>query len=78
MTQYDCSIGNPFSGSGNIRLRVELNPFSGIVGNEHDISINFTVSSVNPEDQANVADHSNYVIDSLMFEARADISIDDG
>ena len=56
-----------------------LSPLSSdIVGNERDISINFTVSSVNPEDQATVADGSNYAIDSLSFEAQADVSIDDG
>ena len=77
-TRYDCSIGNPFSGPGNVHLRVVLSPLENIVGNERDISINFTVSSVNPEDQTTVADSSNYAIDSLSFEARADISIDDG
>ena len=78
MTRYDCSIGNPLFGPGSVRLRVMLSPLSEIVGNERDISINFTVSSVNPEDRATVADSSNYAIDSLSFEAQADISIDDG
>ena len=78
MTRHDCSIGNPFSGPGSIRLRVELNPLSGIVGDEADIPFNFSVSSINSENPANIADNSNFVTDTMPIEARADISIDDG
>ena len=78
MIRHTCSIGNPFSGPGTIQLRVQLSPRTTIVGNEDRVSINFTVSSINPEDPATVADNSNFAIAQMEIEARADISIDDG
>ena len=78
MSRHVCSIGNPFSGPGSIRLRVALNPVTGIVGNENDVSINFTVGSINPEMQSTLVDNSNFAIASMSVEARADVSIDDG
>ena len=76
--RHTCSIGNPFSGPGTIQLRVQLSPRTTIVGNEGQVSINFTVSSINPENQATIEDNSNFVIAEMQIEARADISIDDG
>ena len=78
MTRHDCSIGNPFSGPGSITLRVQFTPRSGIVGNENDLAITFTVSSLNPESPATIADGSNSAISTSSIGARADISIDDG
>ena len=48
------------------------------MGNENSVSINFTVSSINPEDPATIADNSNFAIAQMEIVARADISIDDG
>ena len=77
MTRYNCSIGNPFSGpGGSIRLRVRFNPQSGIVGNENSIMINFTVSSLNPENNGTLND--NFARVGVSFEARANITIDNG
>ena len=76
--RHACSIGNPFSGPGTIQLRVQLSPRTTIVGNEGQVSINFTVSSINPENPATVADNSNFAIAEMQIEARADISVDDG
>ena len=78
MLRHTCSIGNPFSGPGMIRLRVQLSPRTTIVGNENSVSINFTVSSINPENPATIADNSNFDIAQMEIVARADISIDDG
>ena len=78
VTRYSCSIGNPFSGPGRIQLRVELDPHNEIVGNEEDVFINFTVSSINPENSSTIVDNSNFAIVQLMFEARANITIDNG
>ena len=78
MTHYNCSIGNPFSGPGGIRLRVNIEPRDEIIGNENDISINFTVTSINSENQATIADNSNFVVTQLSFEAKAKITIDNG
>ncbi len=78
MVRHTCSIGNPFSGPGTNRLRVQLSPRTTIIGNEAPVSINFTVTSINPEDPATVADNSNFVIAQMEIVARADISIDDG
>ena len=78
MIRHTCSIGNPFSGPGMIQLRVQLTPRSSIMGNEDAVSINFTVSSINPENQATITDNSNFALAQMTIEARADISIDDG
>ena len=78
LERHSCSIGNPFSGPGSIRLRVQLNPRVGLVGSENDVSINFTVSSINPEMPANINDNSNFALTQMSVEARADVSIDDG
>ena len=78
MLRHMCSIGNPFSGPGVIRLRVQLTPRNTIIGNEDSVSINFTVSSINPEAPGTISDDSNFAIAQLAIVARADISIDDG
>ena len=83
MTRHNCSIGNPFIGNPSleprrIQLRVELDPRNEIIGSEEDIFINFTVSSINPENSSTIVDNSNFDVVRLMFEARANISIDDG
>lgn len=78
MTQYNCSIGNPFPGPESIHLRVQLNPSNGILGNEKNLLMNFTVSSLNPENDSTIMDNSNFAVQELSFEARANISIDNG
>ena len=78
MLRHACSIGNPFSGPGQIRLRVQLSPRNTIVGSEDSVSINFTVSSINPENPSTIVDNSNFAIAQVDIVARADISIDDG
>ena len=78
MLRHSCSIGNPFSGPGSIRLRVQLSPRTTIVGNENSVSISFNVSSINPEDAATIADNSNFALAQMDVVARADISVDDG
>ena len=78
MTRHNCSIGNPFSGPGSIQLRVELAPQNGIVGNEEDVSINFTVSSINPERLRHINDGSNSAITQMSVEARGSVTIDNG
>ena len=77
-SQHNCSIGNVFIGPGKISLRVNLIPTSRIIGNEDSLSINFTVGSLNPESLETIVDDSNFIITQLMFEARANISIDNG
>ena len=77
-TRHNCSLGNPFSGPGRIRLRVNLDPRSGIIGNEDDIFINFTVSSINSENVSTIVDNSNFATIQLEVEARANITIDNG
>ena len=78
MTHYDCSIGNPFAGPGRIQLRIEVNPLAEVVGSEDDVFINFTVSSINPENSSTIVDNSNFVTVQLMFEAQANVTIDNG
>ena len=78
MTRHNCSIGNPFSGPGSIQLRVELAPHNGIVGNENDVSINFTVSSINPERARNINDGSNFAVAQMAVEALGGVTIDSG
>ena len=78
MTQYNCFIGNPFSGPGMIQLRVNLEPSDQIIGNENDVSINFTVSSINPENTTTIEDNSNFATVELQFEAKANVTIDNG
>ena len=78
MTRHNCSIGNPFPGTREIQLRVKLEPRNKIIGNEESISINFTVSSINPENSSTIVDNSNFAVAQLMFEARANITIDNG
>ena len=78
MTQYNCFIGNPFSGPGMIQLRVNLEPSDQILGNENDVSINFTVSSINPENTTTIEDNSNFATVELQFEAKANVTIDNG
>ena len=77
-TQYDCSIGNPFIGPGRIQLRVNLSPNPRIVGNENTVLINFTVGSLNPENINTIVDNSNFFVSQLKFEARANVTIDEG
>ena len=78
LIRHNCSVGNPFSGPGMIQLRVNLNIRSGVLGNEGDVSINFSVSSLNSENRSTVIDHSNFAVQELSIEARANISIDNG
>ena len=78
MTRYNCSIGNPFSGPGMIELRVNLEPSDLIIGNENNASIDFTVSSINPENTTTIEDNSNFATTQLEFEAKANITIDNG
>ena len=75
---HRCSIGNPFQGPGSLQLRVQLLPSNDIIGNENDIIVNFTVSSINPENASAIMDDSNFDSAQLMFEARANITIDNG
>ena len=77
-THYSCSIGNPFLGPGSLQLRVQLLPSNDIIGNENDIVVNFTVGSVNPENVSTVVDDSNSDSILLLFEARANITVDSG
>ena len=77
-TRYDCSIGNPFAGPGRIQLRVNLSPNPRIIGNEDTVPINFTVTSLNPENMNTIVDNSNHFVTQLRFEARANITIDEG
>lgn len=78
MIRHNCSIGNPFSGPGMVQLRVNLNIRSGVLGNEGNVLINFTVSSLNPDNRSTIIDNSNFAVQELSFEARANISIDNG
>ena len=59
-------------------MRVNLSPNPRVVGDENALPINFTVSSLNPENINTVLDTSNFFVSQLMFEARANITIDDG
>ena len=79
MTRYNCSIGNPFSTPlpRMLQLRARLEPRI-VVGNEPDALINFTVSSLNPENMSTIVDNSNFADIQLNFEARANITIDKG
>ena len=77
-THHSCSIGNPFQGPGSLQLRVQLLPSNDIIGNENDVTLNFTVSSINPENVSTIMDDSNFDSVQLMFEARANITIDNG
>ena len=77
-TLHSCSIGNPFQGPGSLQLRVQLLPSNDVIGNENDVTVNFTVGSVNPENVSAIADNSNFDSIQLMFEARANITIDNG
>ena len=76
MTRYNCSIGNPFS-TPFLQLRARLEP-QNIVGNEPNALINFTVSSLNPENISTTVDNSNFAVVQLNFAARANITIDKG
>ena len=78
LTHHSCSIGNPFNGPGNLRLRVELDPANDITGNENAVFVNFTVTSINSEEAQTIEDNSNFAVVQLSFEARANITIDDG
>ena len=78
LTEHTCYIGNPLSGGEGIQLRVQLSPMSTIFGNENDILINFTVGSINPEDQETVINGSNFAEVELTFDARANITVDNG
>lgn len=78
LIRYNCSIGNPFSGPGSVNLRLNLKPRNDITGSEDDISIDFMVTSINPEDDATISDNSNFASVQLQFEAKANISIDNG
>ena len=79
MTRHNCSIGNPFSTPfpRMINLRVRLEP-RNIIGNEPNALINFTVSSLNPENTTTIVDNSNFAVVQLDFIARANITIDNG
>ncbi len=77
-THHRCSIGNPFQGPGSLQLRVQLLPSNDVIGNENDVTVNFTVGSVNPENVSAIVDDSNFDDVQLMFEARANITIDNG
>ena len=77
-THHRCSIGNPFSGPGSLRLRVQLLPGNDIIGDENDVTINFNVDSINPENASTIMDDSNFDSAQLSFEARANITIDNG
>ena len=71
-------MGSLFVGPGRIQLRVNLSPNPRIIGNEDSISINFTISSLNPENINTIVDNSNFFVTQLRFEARANITIDEG
>ena len=60
-----------------LQLRARLKPRI-VVGNEPDALINFTVSSLNPENMSTIVDNSNFADVQLNFEARANITIDKG
>ena len=77
---HRCSVGNPFSGPGNLWLRVQLLPGNDIIGNENDVAINFNVDSINPENTNTIMDDSNFDSAQLTFEARANniITVDNG
>ena len=77
-TRHSCSIGNPFLGPGSLQLRVQLLPSNYIIGSEDDIIVNFTVDSINPENVSTIVDDSNFDRVQLMFEARANITADNG
>lgn len=74
----NCSIGNPFSGQGSIHLRVRLKPSSEIIGSEMDTAVTFVVSSLNSESRSTIDDGSNVDQVVISFEARANISIENG
>ena len=71
-------MGRLFVGPGRIQLRVNLSPNPRIIGNEDTISINFTIGSLNPENINTIVDNSNFFVTQLRFEARANITIDEG
>ena len=77
-TRFNCSIGNPLSKRSLINVAVQLETLGELVGNEGGILINFTVSSLNPENPATIEDGSNDAMVNLIIEARADVTIDNG
>ena len=55
-----------------------MDPRNEIIGNEDDVLVNFTVSSINTENTTTIVDDSNFATIRLDIEARANITIDDG
>lgn len=71
-----CFIGNPFSGPGNqVVVVATVIPQRGLRGDEGDLKVSFSVSSLNPEDSITTNDNVASVI--LKTAAQADISIDE-
>lgn len=74
-TFVTCSIGNPLRGPGStLRVATTFNLQANLVGNEDDISIGFSVQSVNVEAPGN--DVNNMAGGSVQFNAIADITLD--
>ncbi len=75
-TRVTCSIGNPLAGPNeNLQVTTVVIP-QQLVGNEMPLNINFSVSSVNPEDETTIADGSNSFMGQLLVAAQADITLD--
>ena len=53
-------------------------PGGDSIGNENDVIVNFTVSSINAERPSTIVDSSNFDTLQLSFEGRANISIESG
>jgi hypothetical protein len=75
ITRVGCSIGNPLPGPGyTIQVATTLTPRLELIGNEGDISIGLSVTSVNPEESMNTADNERTA--TLAVVAVADITLD--
>ncbi len=75
-TRVTCSIGNPLAGPNeNLQVTTVVIP-QQLVGNEMPLNINFSVSSVNPENEATIADGSNSFTGQLLVTSQADVILD--
>lgn len=75
ITRVTCFIGNPLAGPNvNLRVITDIIPLQ-LVGNEMPININFSVASVNSENNADL--DNNAISGQLVVISQADIMLDD-
>ncbi len=69
-----CNIGNPLNSDAVLTINALFSPRPELIGNEGQVTVTYTVDSLNDEEAGN--DGDNTATQEIVINARADISLD--